>query len=72
MSLPHTYPIQVIRSQSAALGPGHVDTQLIRHNLACVLDRLGRGHKAQELLEEAHEAFKEALGADHPRTQVTH
>ena len=44
----------VIRSQAVTLGPQHVDTQLVCHNLGCVLDRLGRGHKALGLLEQAH------------------
>ena len=49
-------PVQalVLRSQAVSLGELHVDTQLVGHNLGCVLDRLGRGHKALELLEQAH------------------
>ena len=44
----------VIRSTCPLLGALHVDTQLAAHNLACVLDKLGCGHKALELLERAH------------------
>ena len=44
----------VIRSRAVSLGPDHVDTQLIYHNLGCVLDQLGKGQKALELYERAY------------------
>ncbi len=60
----------VLRSQAVSLGPDHVDSQLVSHNLGCVLDRLGRNHRAIELLEKAHAVFLEALGSQHPRTMT--
>lgn len=60
----------VIRTQTPSLGPLHVDTQLACHNLGCVLDRLGKNHRALELLQGAMEAFKSSLGGDHPRAQI--
>ena len=66
---PHSMNLQmatiqafVIRSQSVTLGPQHVDTQLVCHNLGCVLDRLGRGHKALGLLEQAHKVWPGKCG----------
>ncbi|GAX82196.1 hypothetical protein CEUSTIGMA_g9624.t1 [Chlamydomonas eustigma] len=60
----------VLRSQAITLGPDHVDSQLVCHNLGCVLDRLGRTHKAIELLEKSHRVFQQSLGFQHPRTQT--
>ena len=60
----------VMRAQAPSFGPSHVDTQLACHNLGCVLDRLGKNHRALELLQGSMEAFRSALGGDHPRAQV--
>ena len=45
----------VIRSQAVSLGPDHVDTQLVSHNLGCVLEQLGRRQKALELINHAYQ-----------------
>ena len=38
------------RESCPELGATHVDTALVAHNLGCVLDELGKSHKALELV----------------------
>eukprot|EP00798_Chlamydomonas_sp_ICE-L_P025906 gene25906-11582_t len=67
-SFEHLVKAKVMREEHLDLGPGHVDTALVKHNLACVLDQLGKAHKALELLTSAHRVFTIVLGNRHPRT----
>ncbi len=43
----------VMRQECEGLGPAHADTALATHNLACVLDGLGKQHRAKQLLVQA-------------------
>lgn len=60
----------MLRELHPGMGPQHVDTALIIHNLACCLDRLGKTHTALRLMTGALATFKVVLGNAHPRTQV--
>lgn len=48
----------VLRECCPELGPTHVDTALVAHNLGCVLGALGKSHKGLELVGDAQKVSR--------------
>lgn len=66
----HYLRAKTAREIAQHLGPRHVDTALVCHNLGCTLDRLGETRWSVLLLTQALKTFSSVLGEGHPRRIV--